>query len=781
MNRNRLFTIAVLMMVTLLRPLTMRAEIITANKFSTEQVPNLQSLTTQTIILDKDGFIWISNSNGIDRYDGKNTYHYKLGDLGKRGYRDGMMNLMHRDHDGKIWAFTERGVVYCYDEEIDEFRTIVDLYKLEKYVSVQAAFSIDESQLILGTNEGIICYSIDEKKVLAQVANDCNVRCFTQFGEDRLLVGSYNGMFVYDINEKKVEMPLLNKLPVICLEPVGENIWIGTQGKGLYYMPKGNPKEMKLAEGTLDLIINSMAFAENYGLLLGTDGKGLMQLDLNPENGTPTSDLTRIANDSKDAIFPILSAGINDVMVHRGNVWFSMQMGGCMRLIPNHNFVTLTNPTAESSSDNFVFDLDSDADGNLWAAFNQTLVRFDEEGKNPQCFMDHESRFLSIKVRPDGTVWAGGFGTGLYHFNPETEEKEWYSSVCGASVNDNIYDIHDSPDGDLWIGGLNLPLTRLHFNEDGSFEKTHYNEMTQVYDIESLNKDTLVTGTSDGIWLLNIKTGEVSHHFQVGEEHEWQGTNLVRCISIRNNREVWIATAGAGLVCYDVPTNHYDYYDNLNLLPSLELRSILILNDSLICVSTEDKGIFSFNCNSRFTERAMLQEDAMLRQEFLQNSGIRMANGNLLFGGMRGGIVLTPRSIAEERTYYSLFITGPKVQNKTYTIDYRHNNLAINVCTNDIYHQHDYKYQYRIEGWSDNWLPFNDGGSLHLVNLPSGSWELEIRATNSTGMEMLETLFIEVNRPIWKRWYAWGFYVFFFLYTVLKIVLYLLRPRIEDM
>ena len=777
----RIVYLLALLVMTILLPNPAKARLITARDFTSEHIPNLQSQVNNTLLLDRDGFIWISNSNGIDRYDGKNTVHYKIGDKSKRGYRDGMMNLMHRDHKGVIWSFTERGLVYKFDKVEDQFKQVLDLYANEIYCSVQALFTADNDMLILGTNEGIVCYDMNSKKVVSHVVKDCNIRCMTMQGKDKLLIGSDKGMLIYDLEKKVNEEGMLNDLPVICMEPVGKNLWIGTRGKGLYVMPRNNPYELKLVEGADGLIINGLAYAENYGLLIGSDGKGLIQMDLDIETGIPTTELHPIAYDNPKALFPTKSAGINDVMVNQGNVWFTMHMGGCTRLIPNHNMVTLANPVAESPSDNFVHDLDTDAEGHLWVAFNQTLIRFDDNGKNPKTFMDHEARFLTMKVRNDGTIWAGGYGTGLYHIYPETGEREWYPSISDQPVNDCIYDIHDSPDGDLWLGGLNFPLTRLHFLPDGTFEKTKYPEMQQVWDVESLNNDTLVLGTSDGIWLLDTRTGESSHRFLVGEDEEWKGTNLVRALTIRNGREVWIATAGAGLVCYDVPTDHYDYYDNLDVLPSLELRSVLILNDSICCASTEKNGVFSFNCNTRRTERALLQEDVILQQEFLQNSGIRMPSGNLLFGGDRGGVVLTAKDLIEGLRKYEIFIIGPQVENNTYSIGYRHNNFVAQFCTNDIYHQNDYRYEYRVDGWSDDWRPTDGPGELHLLNIPPGEWTVEIRATNSSGMVIDTNVYLEVNRPIWQRWYAWVAYVFIFIYILIKIVVFQLRPRIEDM
>lgn len=781
MTHKRIYLAAIALLLSMLMPDKVAADVISESNYSAMQITGLQSQTTNTILTDNNGFIWISNRNGIDCYDGLNAIHYKLSDLGMRGYRDGMMILMHKDHKGRIWAFTERGNIYQFDSGEDRFKVVLDLYSMELWYSVQTLFVTDDDHLIIGLNEGIVCYDLPNEKLLGHVAKNRNIRDFLEWSTDTLLVASDKGLSFLDLRTNVAHGEFVDNLPALCLREVEETIWIGTRGKGLYHMDRAIKEQPVLVEGSTDIIYNAIDYLDNYGLLLATDGLGLMQLDVDDESGLPTSELLRIAYDNKEASFPTRSGGINDVMVNNGNIWFSMYMGGCMRLIPHHRLITLTNPAAEAPSDNFVYDLDNGPDGSLWVAYNQALVRYDANGEESEIFMNHQSRFLTMKVMPDSTVWAGGYGTGLHHFDPYTGVREWMSSVADAPVNDCIYDLHDTKDGDLWVAGMNFPLTRMHFYENGMTKKTIYPDLIQIFDVETLDDNTLALASSDGIWLLNTKTGESTHHFQVGEGHAWKGTNFVRSIITRGGNEVWIATAGAGLVCYDVKADHYDYFDNLNILPSLELRSVLMLNDSIICASTESNGVFSFNCNTRRTDRSLLLEDDMLRQEFLQNSGIRLANGNLLFGGDHGAILLTPQDICDNVDEYQIFVNGPKNNNKEYQIGHRHRNLFLSFCTNDIYHQDDYKFEYRMEGWNDEWTPTDGKQSLRLVNLPSGDWTLELRAVNSTGLELTESLQLHVNRPIWQRWYAWMAYVVLFFYLVLKIVLYLLRPRIEEM
>ncbi len=755
---------------------------ITVGDFRAQSIGGLQSQTTNTILVDNRHFIWISNRNGIDCYTGLDAFHYKISDLGKRSYRDGMMIQLYLDYQGRIWAYTERGMIYQFDPLSDKFKVVVDLYSMEKYYSVQVLYVTDDDVLVVGMNNGVLSYDLKSHKLLSHVMENASVRSLLAFGDNRLWVGSDQGISYFDVGKGIATDSEFPRIPVQCMGVFTDKLWIGTNGRGMYYADVYAPQSLTFVEDTEDLIINAIDYHPKHGLLLATDGNGLMQLDLDRINHEPRS-LQKIAYDNQDALYPTRSGAINDVTVDQGNIWFSMYMGGCVLLRQNHQMYTLTNPEALSPSDNFVYDLDFAPNGDLWVAFNQAIVHYDSKDHKPTVWLNRESRFLTLKVRPDSTIWAGGFGTGLLHFDPQTGQQNWYPSICGSPTNDNIYDIHDTPDGDLWIGGLNMPLTHMHFLPDGSFETSCFYEIQQAFDVESLNEDTLALGTSDGFWLLNTKTGDLSHHLQVGEEHKWNGSNFIRSIVTREGHEIWCATAGGGLVCYDTRSDHYDYYDSLAWLPSLELRSVLMLNDSILCASTESNGIFSFNCNRRQAERAIFLEDEMLQQEFLQNSGIRSdESGNLFFGGDRGGVRVTEQDIVATQLDYWIFVNGPSDHpDEEFFVSHKNRTLSLQCCVNDIYHQEDYQYYYRIPGYIEEWLPFSDGHKLRLVNLPSGDWELDLRAVDSTQFELNKVCILHISSPIWQRWYAIIGYMLLGIWIVLKIVLYLLRPRIEDM
>ncbi|MDE6057781.1 MAG: hybrid sensor histidine kinase/response regulator, partial [Muribaculaceae bacterium] len=71
----------------------------------------------KAILRDKDGFIWIGTTNGLNRYDGATVKKYTCFDAVKQKGNNNI-GVLHEDTEGNIWIGTDRGV-YMYKPETD--------------------------------------------------------------------------------------------------------------------------------------------------------------------------------------------------------------------------------------------------------------------------------------------------------------------------------------------------------------------------------------------------------------------------------------------------------------------------------------------------------------------------------------------------------------------------------------------------------------------------------------------------------------------------------------
>ena len=731
------------------------------NVFILDTPTGLSSQTTYSVIKDHQGFVWVSTRNGIDFYDGEKFEHYRVGESKMRGIRDGMMISLYCDDEGCIWAFTERSIVYCYDKKLDAFVEIVNLPKCGIWGSAQALFRSGDT-LFIGSTDGVTCFDLVQDKVIKRICPDDNIRALCYYKEGQLLYGSIRGIGILNLDELRGKLTDWIDTPInhLYYDQNTQRLWVGGLGSGLYLLDPEHPEQRQFVEETAGFVIQQVCPYGN-SMLVGMDGAGLWQAKT--DESDYINSFTLLASDTPDAPHQIKSSSIRSVLADGENIWVAMYIGGIAHMLPPTSLIHLKNTHAQSTSDLFAQGVNTDARGNIWVAFEQAIGCFDADGSNARYFLDHEAHFLTVLPANDGTVWCGGYNSGLYHFNPNTGWKEHFSSVADLPVNDCIYTIKEASNGDIWVGGLNFALTCLHRLPDNTYQKTNYEEVKLVTDMDWLTPDTLVVATTNGLALVNTSNGQVN--IMLKDNDDWTATNYISSIETRNGHEIWGATQGAGIVYIDInDPAHPKRFDMDHSLPSLELRSLELLNDSVLYVSTESNGIFAFDCNNQRYLNSLHTGDGLLSTLFLQASSTPTQDGRVIFGGDQGAVVIQASDLLNEARSFDIIVVGHGVEDDQVSLPYDARNLDIQFTTNDIYHQHEYNFYYRIYGLMDEWQAIDKSRHVRFAQLPAGEYRIDVRAVGAANQSAGKSITILVEKEPWLRWYAILGYV---LFTVL--------------
>lgn len=722
----------------------------------------LSSQTAFSLIRDKEGFIWVSTRNGIDRFDGVAYRHYTLGNTQMRTMHTGLSISIYCDEAGDIWAFTERSDIYRFNPVSDVFESILFLPDYQIWGSVQALYCVDDL-LVVGATDGITCYDIPTKTITKRLCPDDNIHTFYGFRNGEILYGASRGVGVLNINDLRgtLQQWVNSDIKTFYYDDQHHKLWVGTNGNGIFVLDPSHPKVVQKVGNTEGFIVTSIVPFSEEEMLIGIDGEGVLVL--------PTADigdntvLHRLAA-IEDAPFILRTAGTRSVLVDQGRIWIATYMGGVTCLQPGSTLMTLNADKIRTVSDNYAFGVDVAPDGRYWVAFSQSIGSFAPDGSDAKMYLEHEAGFLTVRAASDGTVWAGGFNTGTYHIDPRTGKKEHFASLVDQQVNDCVYDIFEDSHGDIWIGGLNFELTRMHQLPDNTFEKQHY-PITLVNSLAQLDDETIVVCTTDGFKLVNLINNEVSIYLR--DEEKWQGTNYISDARTRNGHEVWIATAGAGLLCYDLKKDSIEAFGLEDGLPSLELRGCCIAHDSILYVSTEKNGIFAFDCVKHCYIRSMVTSDGLPMNEFLQNSASVSHRGELLFGGDNGAVILQESDMRSTMKDFRIIVDAKGLQDdlikrgseESHTID-------IQISTTDIYHQQEYLFFYRMDGLEDEWTLIDNTRQIKFSHLPPGFYELELRAVGAAGQANTRTIQIEIEASSF-----WAAHIIIISYVLLFISL----------
>lgn len=722
------------------------------NLFLLDTPTGLSSQTTYTVIKDKQGFVWVSTRNGIDRYDGTTFRHYRLGEQKMRGMRDGMTITLYCDDEGDLWAFTERSLIFRYSAREDEFEEVLSLPNEQIWGSAQALYKYG-NLLLVGATDGITCYNLSSHEVTKRFCPDDNIRALIPYHNGQVLFGSQQGIGIIDLRELKGRQTHWVDASVNSLffDQATNRIWLGGNGNGLYVVDPEQPEAHQSVSGTEGNVISQICRFGNR-MLFGVDGGGLWAAELNEKHYVERIQL--MASDTPDAPHQLKSSTIRSVLVDDNNIWIAMYIGGIAHMQPPTPLLQLSNTKANAPSDMFAQGVNTDADGNIWIAFEQAIACFDHDGHNPRYYLDHEAHFLTVQPAQDGTVWCGGYNTGLFHFNPRTGWKEHFTSIVGQNVKDCVYAIKEDRKGDIWVGGLNFPLTRMHRTDDGSYDTKSYEGVTLVTDFDWITPDSIAVGTTDGLYIIDTATDSIYH--MLNKMEEWSGTNFMSAVVPRQGHEVWLATQGAGIICYDLTNkkNPVTAYGLDNGLPSLELRGMELLNDTILCISTEGNGIFAFDCVRRIYQNSLRHSDGLQNSLFLQASSTHDSQNRIIFGGDQGAVVVKPTDLLTDLHNFNIYVVGKGVFDNKATLPYHARNLDIEFTTNDIYHQSEYNFYYRIKGITDEWQTIDKSRHVRFAQLPAGEYDLEIRAVGAANQSSSLTINVIAEQEPWLRWYA---------------------------
>lgn len=725
--------------------------------------------TVRQIEQDHNGFIWVATPNGIECFDGLTFRPYHLSESRERGINDGFMVKMRAAH-GTLWTSTERGVVTKYDAEHDGFRRQFGTFNDQVWASGNFFYPTPEG-FIIGTTSGLLPYYLATDSLGNFMHTQLNVKTIIAHPDGQhLLLGTTTGVKLYhpQTNQLQPLGTLEAEVNVLYFDEQYQCLWIGTQGAGLYGVSLSNPASLQQVAGTANMIVNVITPLNPGTLLIGTDGHGLLagftQSGLTP-GSIPQCQLQLMASEAPNAPCHLPNSVVDDIVVDGDNLWLALSLGGMALMRPVHQHNLLSNPEAQSYADGFAFGVDVCRDGHYWVAFSRCLAHYEALGSTPEILNFSEmGNNLCLETATDGTVWIGGYNSGLHHYIPATRQLKHYPSVSGQPVNDCVYAILEDSRHDLWVGGMNFPLTCMHFNAQGGYDTQSYPIM-QVSDLAQLNADTLVVTTFDSFYLLNIATGQMQR-LLTGYDGiiEWTSTNALASVAVRRGREIWFATQGAGIVCYDAHSGQIQKYGADCNLPSLELCGIEFINDSLLCVSTDHNGLFTFNANTHRLERSIPHEAVGKgKGVFMRGASGADTLGHLIFGTDNGAIVLTSDYINAPQDTFQIVASGDFLRNGAIQLPSDSHSLYLQFTTTDVYHQHNYSFEYRILGFVDEWQPVGDTRTLRFHSLKPGDYVLQVRSNSSSSYIPELSIPLKVNPVIWMRWY------FLFLYAVILV------------
>jgi signal transduction histidine kinase/ligand-binding sensor domain-containing protein len=396
-----------------------------------------------------------------------------------------------------------------------------------------------------------------------------------------------------------------------------------------------------------------------------------------------------------------------------------------------------------------------------------------------------------IKKDHSGEIWLGYAGQGLARTNLHSKEIVRYfsnSNRPGALSGNYVTGILVDETNTVWVATTD-GLNRYNRADDSFTTWTIQNSNIGSNSLSTIFKDSrgiIWLGTKEHVYGPKstrpdglIKFDPVSEKFTLYKHNSKNpnslSSNAINAIDEDKFGRLWIATNN-GLNRFNLIEETFKHYHVADGLPDAVVIGLLFDNEGMLWLSTLN-GLSCFNpAASTFRNYGM--SDGVQAFRFNSYSYFKSKEGELIFGGVAGANFFNPSEIFENSTEPVVYLTNFMVNNKPFTLretlqkigltelSWRENSIGFEFTAINFRSPELTKYEYKLEGYDDEWISSGTRRFANYTNLPSGNYTFQVRAINGEGITspVNATLAIRIHPPIWKSWWAYGFYAILFFF-----------------
>lgn len=612
------------------------------------------------IFVDSQGFVWVSSyGGGAVRYDG---YTFKTPVQGDSRSCLGFAEDSHQ----RLWIAYDEGTVVL---DLKTMRSVTPSYGkgtigglLDR--STVKVYCDSKGALWQVARDSIYRYAFDDEGNVASISrcrytgntpdiairdieNNGKVWVSTSLGLSRLTVAGDKMKFtpIHSV------LQTLKGLFVTDLLRQGSTVWIASnQGLYAYNLYNGTLQTYRHTAEERSLPHNHatcLALTSDSNLLVGTL-RGICLFDAS------RSDFS--CWNSSTAGYPLPTNFIRCLLNYQGQLWVGTETAGIVRLLPKPLL----------------------------------LQNYVHQPNNPQSLSPNPVN--AIYASADGTLWVGNVEGGLSRRGPGGHFEHWTTANSALSHN-SVSVLEPDNHGRLWIGTWGGGLNTITINHEpitinrvvlpaGFQQQTNYIGAL-AYD---KYHDALWIGSNDGIFLYDLKTGNVEDPFPDNRNirgcigacidrrgHLWvgcltgvcdidlrsgrlgQGNFAVRhlrhkldkpnsvvvdkitCVVEAKDGTLWLGSDGYGLYHRVVEKGGKERFEVLTTddgLANNAVKGIVEDNQGLLWITTNN-GLSVYDPRQH-TFINYGERDGLLCQRFYWNSAVKGPDGTVFLGSVKG-------------------------------------------------------------------------------------------------------------------------------------------------
>lgn len=480
------------------------------NKIGMEQGLSFNMITG--ILQDRQGYIWVSTWNGLNRYDGYNFKIYKHIDGDSTSLRVNKISSLLEDKSGRLWVGTFGGGLSLFNREEENFANFIHNPKDNKSIITDKILSIYEdskSRIWVGTYKVGVSLIENSKNItqnnsnaieFTNIKSDYNnpyslkgkgILSFVEDNKGIIWLGSYDGWLNKLILDKNATEQFtiysyypdskiirsthdLSSQKLLADEKHNEIIWIVDYYNGLYWFD--SEREKFISKDPFNFFDNKLPI-EKISSIQVDDGEYIIA---GSEMDIYNIKLDKLGNFPNEInhynLNPIKKYNTQNLSVEHilkdssGIIWIGTESRGLYTLKSTEQFNSYVLPVKnEFSSEVHVLSVLEDNSGNLWIGTTDGLFKYKNNSYEKYLHNSNipgtisSNTIYNILQDHKGVVWIGT-SRGLDKFNKSSNDFTSYMHDPKDSTsisNGEIIKLFEDSKGTLWIGSWNGGLNKL--------------------------------------------------------------------------------------------------------------------------------------------------------------------------------------------------------------------------------------------------------------------------------------------------------------------------------
>jgi signal transduction histidine kinase/ligand-binding sensor domain-containing protein/DNA-binding response OmpR family regulator len=764
----------------------------------------LSSNFVNAIYRDTRGVLWIGTNFGLNMYDGYRVKTYNYDPLDKQSICDNYVDAISGDCKGMLWLHT-RARFSVFDSSKQRFDNDINarLRKLGIYENCVLKSVVTSGVLTGFVFEGNHFYihnyllnrnvkiALGQRTVLSLAFEGTS---YAWIVDNRLRI------YKIDVHAGKVvatadyKGPAADYYKAIMVADGGGGLWMIMNEKWLLHYDTVRNQWRNFQQAPFSKYPIYTFTHKGREIYIGTDHGGIYSVDqftFQVKAVSRNADKLRMSDYNITRLYTDRD-GIVWIGTYKHGLYYAHQSFGqynTYRIVP-------------SDYGNDINCFARDANDNLWIGTNGNGLYFRASGSSTYKKIQYNDKtdgvVVSLCCDSHGRIWLGTFLDGLYCIN---HGRVQHFDVPGKTA----WSLASDSFGRLWIGTLTKGLYYMVNGKMTPIQK-NYEIGNTIECIRIEGKDRVLVGGCYGFYLLNSH-GHILRHFTFyRKEDQINERNTINCILRDRKGYYWICTQG-GLAVYDIRNVKYHFFKKEDGIPQQFIYSAqedkygniwVSSSSSIYCIRMTDyDGLNHISADVTLNDKYFGLQDNIFNNKcsIISRDGI-----HILFGGLQGYTEVYQRQLASPQrrqkiAFTDLFINNHLVMAQTETdghvildrplwmkkklsLHYDENNIKLNLSSLDLLNAYGYTYEYKLDGVDKQWNTINAREpSISLINLPSGTYHLLVRAFSHTAGSQVQTasLFIQVHPPFWLTWEAYVVYIL----LISAVVAYAFHNRVK--